>query len=274
MNVEAFFAAPNVAALGSATKEQLIEIAKHYNIEYEDDVLKDQLKGDVIITLHERGVLPRRVAGAAAEPLDVYSQSPVKHDLSFEQQERLLDRQERLVRLQLELENAKLRVHRESTGGAGGLGMVRENSEGSSNLRYVPKFNERDPDTFFKLFERVAAARGWPDAERILLLQCVLTGKAQEAYSAVCAQENLTYDGVKTAVLKAYELTAEAYRQRFHRWVKQDRQTHVEFTNELVTHFRRWCAAAAVSTFEKLSDLIVLEQFKNALPGQVVTYSE
>lgn len=281
MDFEAFYNAPNAAALGSCTKEQLVEIAKHYSIDFEDDVLKDQLKADVIITLHERGVLPRRAGGAVAEPLDVLSQSPVKHEgLTFEQQRSLLEYQERLIRLQLEvgknnieLENAKLRVLRESAAlGAGGSGSGRENSEGSSNLRYVPKFNERDPDTFFTLFERVAAARSWPDAERILLLQCVLTGKAQEAYSAVCAQENLTYDGVKSAVLKAYQLTAEAYRQRFRQWVKQKRQTHVEFVNELTTHFKRWCSAAGVSTFEKLSDLIILEQFKYALPGQVVTY--
>lgn len=266
MDLEAFFSAPNAAALGSCTKEQLMEIAKHYEIDFEEDILKDQLKADVIITLHEKGVLPRRVGGAVAETLGASSQSPVKREsLPFEQQERLLQ-------LQLELENVKLRVLRESAArGAGGSGLVRENAEGS-NLRYVPKFNERDPDTFFTLFERVATARGWPDAEKILLLQCVLTGKAQEAYSAVCAQENLTYDGVKSAVLKAYQLTAEAYRQRFRRWVKQDKQTHVEFVNELVTHFKRWCTAAEVRTFEKLSDLIILEQFKNTLPSQVVTY--
>lgn len=268
MDLEAFYDAPNAATLGSSTREQLVEIARHYKIDFEDDVLKDQLKADVIITLHERGVLPKRAGGAVSEHLDVSSQSPVGHErLTFEQQEKLL-------RLQLELESVKLRVVRESAalGAAGGSGPARENSEGSANLRYVPKFNERDPDTFFTLFERVAAARGWPDAEKILLLQCVLTGKAQEAYSAVCAQENLTYACVKSAVLKAYQLTAEAYRQRFRQWVKQDRQTHVEFVNELMTHFKRWCTAAGVATLEKLSDLIILEQFKNALSGQVVTY--
>ena len=53
------------------------------------------------------------------------------------------------------------------------------------NLRLVPKFNEKDPDIFFVLFERLAEARNWSDAERTLLLQCVLTGKAQEALSAL-----------------------------------------------------------------------------------------
>ena len=53
------------------------------------------------------------------------------------------------------------------------------------NLRLVPKFEEREPDTFFSLFEHVASVRGWPQANRVVLLQSVLTGKAQEAYSAL-----------------------------------------------------------------------------------------
>lgn len=49
----------------------------------------------------------------------------------------------------------------------------------------------------------MSEARQWPDAEKILLLQGVLTGKAQKAYSAVCAQEGLRYEMVKSTVLKA-----------------------------------------------------------------------
>ena len=33
------------------------------------------------------------------------------------------------------------------------------------NLRLLPHFNESDPDMFFLLFERVARAREWPDAD-------------------------------------------------------------------------------------------------------------
>lgn len=52
-------------------------------------------------------------------------------------------------------------------------------------LRLVPKFSEWDPNTFFLLFEQLARNRNWSDSEQTLLLQCVLTGKAQEAYSAL-----------------------------------------------------------------------------------------
>ena len=113
------------------------------------------------------------------------------------------------------------------------------------------------------MFERLADAQNWPDSERILLLQCVFTGKAQKAYAGLSAEQCTGYKMVKEAVLKAYELVPEEYWQRFRSWKKGGKQTHVEFTSELVTHFGRWCSASSVVSFE---------QFKQSLPGFITTY--
>lgn len=40
----------------------------------------------------------------------------------------------------------------------------------STCLRLVPKFSEKDPDTFFLLFERLAKNRKWSDSQQTLLL--------------------------------------------------------------------------------------------------------
>ena len=37
-------------------------------------------------------------------------------------------------------------------------------------------------------------------------------------------------------------------------------------------HFNRWCTASEVDNFESLCDLILLEQFKTAVPQQIATY--
>ncbi|XP_034001760.1 uncharacterized protein LOC117494871 [Trematomus bernacchii] len=178
-------------------------------------------------------------------------------------------------KMKCEVEHARLRLI-----GEGKLSPVEDGSDRSASgsgdiisyLRLVPKFNERDPDIFFTLFERIAGARNWSDSDRVLLLQCVLTGRAQEAYSAVCGENALDYARVKSAVLKSYKLVPEAYRQRFRSWVKGDKQTHVEFVCDLTSHFQRWCAAAKVVSFDGLCELIVLEQFKDVIPQRVVTY--
>lgn len=71
---------------------------------------------------------------------------------------------------------------------------------------------------FFTLFERVADLRGLQDADHTPLLQCILTGKAQSAFSVLDAEESRIYEKVRVAVLKAYELVPEAYCQRFRSW--------------------------------------------------------
>uniref|UniRef100_A0A8D0A5Q3 SCAN box domain-containing protein n=1 Tax=Sander lucioperca TaxID=283035 RepID=A0A8D0A5Q3_SANLU len=83
--------------------------------------------------------------------------------------------------------------------------------------------------------------------------------------------DSVSYQLVKAAVLRAYELVPEAYRQRF-RSEKKEKRSYTEFVRDLATHFNRWCAASQVKTFEDLQELILLEQFKNTLPGRVVTY--
>lgn len=84
----------------------------------------------------------------------------------------------------------------------------------AESLCLLPKSDEKDLDTFFTLFERVVKSSGWPDSHETLTLQCVFTGKAQGAFSALSAAESKQYAKVKAAVLKAYELIPEAYRQK------------------------------------------------------------
>ena len=80
------------------------------------------------------------------------------------------------------------------------------------NLRLVPRFNERDPETF------ILCLKEWLMLGAGLMLitqpccKCVLTGKAQEAYAALSVTDSLGYGSVKAAVLKTYEMVPEAYR--------------------------------------------------------------
>lgn len=108
-----------------------------------------------------------------------------------------------------------------------------------ANLRLVSRFSEKDPETFLSPFERVADARGWPDADRTVTIQCVLTGNAQEAYSALSVTDGLIYALVKSAVLKAYEMVPEAYRQLFRNGQKEDKRSYIEFSRDLLNTFSR-----------------------------------
>lgn len=104
------------------------------------------------------------------------------------------------------------------------------------------------------------------------MLQCVLTGKAQEVYSSLTLTQSSDYEVVKAAILHAYELVPKAYRQHFRGCRKVEKQTFVEFSREKEILFNRWCRSHKVETKEQLRKLILLEEFKNCVPEAVATY--
>lgn len=60
------------------------------------------------------------------------------------------------------------------------------------------------------------------------MLQCRFVGKALEVFSTLSLTDSRQYDMVKNAILQAYELVPEAYRQRFRNHRKQGNQIFVE----------------------------------------------
>ena len=100
------------------------------------------------------------------------------------------------------------------------------------HIRLVPQFQEKEVDKYFLHFEKLAKTMEWPKESWVVLVQGVLTGKAQEAYSALSIEQSSNYETVKKEILKAYELVPEAYCQKFRNNRKQDTQTYMEFGRE------------------------------------------
>ena len=132
------------------------------------------------------------------------------------------------------------------------------------NIRLVPPFQEKEVDKYFAHFEKVADSLNWPKESWVLLLQSVLVGKAQEIYGSLSVEQSSNYEHVKEAILKAYELVPEAYRQKFRNYLKYDSKTHVEFAREKENFFNRWCHSKEIGQdFKKLKQLVLLEEFKD-----------
>ncbi|KAK0153503.1 Retrovirus-related Pol polyprotein from transposon 412 [Merluccius polli] len=312
VTLEEFVAAPSERLLVELTKEQLWKVADNYRIELPSvlkSAKKKNLVGFIREFLKEKQILPvltpinpgsETQADIVANMLGPTMESE-SSDLTFEQQRELLKLQmdmaleKRKLELELkqleaqekekdrwlemeklkhqeqerEVERTRLRLLAEGK-------VDRNKSSGKSDLagmiKFLPKFNERDPDIFFSLFENIAAGRNWDDEDKTILLQTVLVGRAQEAFVALTPADRKVYDIVKQAVLKCYELIPEAYRQRFRDWRKGEEQTHTEVARELSSFFNRWLAAEGVETFDALRDLLILEQFKNILPERITVY--
>ena len=292
--VDDFVKSPSVELLNKCTRDQLLLIAGRFQITV-TETLKDAVKATVLGNLVDKGILKREEVqeelGENVHDDDEGDEDVlVDSSLGFQQKKELLMlKQQHLVevaKIQQQTEMAKLDIEYKKLeliqkGHLSSDALVSVNAERGgglksfdigTNMRLLPRFNEKDPDTFFLLFERIADARNWPDVDRTLMLQSVLTGKAQEAFAALNPADSMSYAKVKAAVLKIYELVPEAYRQRFRNWRKQDKQSHVEFVRDLSTQFSRWCSSSEVHNFEQLFNLVILEQFKNTVPVNVATY--
>lgn len=273
--IEDFVQAPSESGLAEFTKEQLLEIARHYGIKISSSSarLKDSLVAALFDGLVDKGVIPKKDEDWSGASVSEMTFEQRKQMLLLQMEHEKFQAEQRLEceKLQVEQERLKLEARQ--------LELVQPPVDNQAprfdirtGLRLVPAFNEKDPETFFALFERAADAEQWSDSNRVLLLQCVLTGKAQEAFCSLAAVPNLQYSTVKDAVLKSFELVPEAYRRRFRTWRKGDRQSHLEFARDLTCQFNRWRTSLKVTTFEALCDLIVLEQFKDSVPERVATY--
>ena len=174
-----------------------------------------------------------------------------------------------LRELELKAEADKEAAAREHELKMAGLGIHSPKVKASAfdparNIRLVPPFQEKEVDKYFAHFEKVADSLNWPKESWVLLLQSVLVGKAQEIYGSLSVEQSSNYEHVKEAILKAYELVPEAYRQKFRNYLKYDSKTHVEFAREKENLFNRWCHSKEIGQdFKKLKQMVLLEEFKD-----------
>ena len=184
------------------------------------------------------------------------------------------------IQAQMELERNRMVLEKariEQEMGLREVDLARRGHEGSHDsfevtkqARLVPKFEEANVDEYFVHFERTALNLGWPRECWSMLLQTVLTGKAQKAYATLPAENCADYELVKAAVLKSFELVPEAYRQRFRTQRKTENQSYVEFLWEKENALKKWCDSKRIDgDVEKLRQLILAEEFLNCVPEEV-----
>ena len=95
-------------------------------------------------------------------------------------------------------------------------------------------------------------------------------GKAQEIYGSLSVEQSSNYEHVKEAILKAYELVPEAYRQKFRNYLKCNSKTLVEFAREKENLFNRWCHSMEIGQdLKELKQMVLLEEFKDKVRSDI-----
>ena len=283
--LDSFVDDPSVEGLDAMKREELINLAKHYKLSYKTSMRKQEIKNIVIEGLVDEHVLPYDALDCIMETSDAYKLKKLEldHELQKEkvrmQQEHDFELQKEKIRMEQVLEKEKIEAQirlKEIELASQPKPIVKAEGDifdASKNIRLVPKFTEKNVDKYFANFEKVAANLKWPKDVWATLLQSVLIGKAAEVYTSLSLEQSVKYDVVKEAILKAYELVPEAYRQKFRSYRKFESQTHVEFAREKTELFDRWLASKNVNkSFDKLRELILLEEFKQGIHVDIRTH--
>ncbi|KAJ8044158.1 hypothetical protein HOLleu_11541 [Holothuria leucospilota] len=265
-NLDKFVASPSVEELDSLKKSEIVKVAKHYGIEFQPLMRKDEIKRYVLEYLVDESILPITVLETAITvPTDntfelKRLEIEMNKEIRLKEMEREREREER--EMQKEKEEREMQVQRE-----------KEAREHEFRLKQL-ELGEDNVEKFFNHFEKLGEQLKWPRDKWSILIQSNFTGKAQEVYSALSIEDSMDYDKVKKAILQAYELVPEAYRQKFRKYRKADTQTYVEFAYQKERHFDRWCASKKVSTFDTLRQLMLVEEFKRCVNDDIKTHLE
>ncbi|KAJ8045955.1 hypothetical protein HOLleu_09080 [Holothuria leucospilota] len=308
-NLDKFVASPSVEELDSLKKSEIVKVAKHYGIEFQPLMRKDEIKRYVLEYLVDEGVLSSTVLETAItvptdntfelKRLEIEMNKEIRlkemeREMQKEKEEREMqmqkEKEEREMQMQREKEEREEREREEKArehefrlkqlelgvikGSDPKKGLDTGGFDVSKHVKFVPKFQEDNVEKFFNHFEKLGEQLKWPRDKWSILIQSNFTGKVQEVYSALSIEDSMDYDKVKKAILQAYELVPEAYRQKFRKYRKADTQTYVEFAYQKERHFDRWCASKKVSTFDTLRQLMLVEEFKWCVNDDIKTHLE
>ncbi len=227
MSVEEFMKSPSVDLLLTFKKDDLLAIGKRLELEVARSMRKANLVRLIAEHMVANDVLPEEVMDQLPPPPLEMSQAQLELENTRIMVQAETERAKAQAMAQIEkarieadalLQKARIDqdIRLKELADKQACDEARRNEfDLPKQVRLVPPFNEAEIDMYFQHFEKVAASLKWPKAMRPMLLQTVLKGKAQEAYAALPVIDCFDYNKVKSAILKAYELVPEAYRQRF-----------------------------------------------------------
>ena len=89
-------------------------------------------------------------------------------------------------------------------------------------------------------FEHMMSTYEVDRARWVFKLAPQLTGKAQQTYAAMSAENSTDYEAVKAVILRRYNINEETYRQRFRAATLNSRETAVELATRIGDLAGKW----------------------------------
>ncbi|KAJ8047682.1 hypothetical protein HOLleu_06739 [Holothuria leucospilota] len=150
-NLDKFVASPSVEELDSLKKSEIVKVAKHYGIEFQPLMRKDEIKRYVLEYLVDESILPSTVLETAITvPTDnTFELKRLEIEMSKEvrlkEMEREREKEEREIQMQREAREHEFRLKQ--------IGLDTGGFDVSKHVKFVPKFQEDNVEKFFNHFE-------------------------------------------------------------------------------------------------------------------------
>jgi len=254
-------------------KAELLSLAEYYKLEATQAMKKSEIRMKLVEFLVDEELVPEDEPPSTTDAIELKKLELQDKEKEREAQLKMKELELREQELAMQLKIKELELVSASATRPPVSPSHEVKFDISKQVRFVPSFLEKEVDKYFLHFEKVATSLSWPRRVWTLLLQGSLVGKARDVYTALSVDQSADYDTVKRHILKAYELVPEAYRQKFRTIQKVDTETFVEFAREKETAFDRWCTSKEVNRdFDRLRQLILMEEFKSCLPVEIRTY--
>ncbi len=82
-------------------------------------------------------------------------------------------------------------------------GKIFKKDQIARSMSLLPRFDEREVEKYFLMFEKVAESMGWPRDMYCMFLQSVLTGKEKDVFCGLSTAQYAEYGLVKERILQA-----------------------------------------------------------------------
>ena len=291
-----FIASPSskLHTITNAKKDELLGLAKHLNLEARSSmkkfdirkvILEHYIDNDILGSEANQYLLPDIHSVSVEQKLELERlaverekiKASIQHEQWLIQSERekfemAKAKMEMEAELAIKVEREKAKINLQNKESEQQI--LRNNApfDLAKNVKLVPSFTEYDPEDYFRLFEETAKHLNWPVEQWVWLIKPKLSGKAAKVIRHL--EDINDYSKVKKAILDAFSITEEGYRQCFRNSCKPNYQTFLEFASDKLRAFKKWLKCAQVDNFDSLVNLIVFEEFKRKLPTNIRLYIE
>ncbi len=139
--------------------------------------------------------------------------------------------------------------------------------EDRDHLKLTKLTESEDIEAFLTTFERMMRVYEVREDRWAFKLAPQLTGRAQQAYAALNADDSAKYKEVKAAILRRYDINEETYRQRFRTARRKEGEAYVELAIRLEDLLKKWMAEC--ETVEAVAQKVAIEQLLNTMPADL-----